>query len=543
MWTREELKHRGKSTLRKNYWKVIAVCFIMALFFGQYEGSLTLTRYAEAALVQESGSTTTQVEPEHKPNSQIVEELLHNGEALTVETPLQFGTHGVLAFVFNNITRTGSLLYGLLNAVNQIVFGDQIVAAGIILIGAGISFLYYFFLTNTLKVSSARFFLETSTYPKTAADRLLFVFRHRQTRHVAWIMFVQSLYAALWSLTLIGGIIVSYSYRMIPYIVAETPNIGRKEAFALSKRMMYGQKWKTFVLDMSFLGWEILGMATLGVLKIFFVNGYVSAVDAELYKVLRNHAIAEAYPYSEYLNDVYLTTPLILPDGTATETYPSELFTIPEKEKRQWVHGDYCRKYSFWTLILLFFTFSLVGWLWEVCQSLATEGFANRGVLYGPWLPIYGTGGVLALVVLKPFREKPWLTFLLTMLLCGIVEYGTGWYLETFKHARWWDYSGYFLNLQGRVCAEGLLVFGAGGCCVIYVLAPSLDELYKRIPTKVRVALCVAIVSFFTVDAVYSGEHPNMGKGITDYGTKQDIGETESSTVESEPENRNLLLR
>ena len=536
MWTKAELKRRGKGALKKNYWKVIAVCFIMALFFGEYEGSLTLTQYAETSLAQESEGITTQVKPEQKPNSQVLDELLHKGESFTAETPLQFGTHGVLAFVFNNITAAGSLLYGLLNTVNQIAFGNQIVAAGIVLMGAFISFLYYFFLTNTLKVSSARFFLETSAYPKTAADRLLFVFRHRRTRHVAWIMLVKSLYTALWSLTIIGGVIVSYSYRMIPYIVAENPNIGRKEAFVLSKRMMRGQKWKTFVLDMSFLGWEILGIATLGILKIFFVNGYVSAVDAELYKVLRDQAITEEYPNSEYLNDVYLTMPLILPDGTSAESYPTELFTIPEKAKRQWVHVDYRKNYSIRTLILLFVTFSVVGWLWEVSPHLATDGFVNRGVLHGPWLPIYGTGGVLILVVLKPFREKPWLTFLLTILVCGIVEYSTGWYLETFKHAKWWDYSGYFLNLQGRVCAEGLLVFGAGGCCIIYVLAPALDELFQRIPIKVRVALCVALVSIFTVDAVYSREHPNMGKGITEYST-------EMHTKGAEPENRNLLLR
>ena len=77
------------------------------------------------------------------------------------------------------------------------------------------------------------------------------------------------------------------------------------------------------------------------------------------------------------------------------------------------------------------------------------------------------------------------------------------------------DYTGYFLNLHGRICAEGLLVFGIGGCAAIYVIGPALDEKFKKIPKKVQTALCVILIALFCSDIVYSHFHPNTGNGIT----------------------------
>ena len=59
------------------------------------------------------------------------------------------------------------------------------------------------------------------------------------------------------------------------------------------------------------------------------------------------------------------------------------------------------------------------------------------------------------------------------VVLCGVVEYFTSYYLEVTQGKKWWDYSGYFLNLNGRICAEGLLVFGVGGMAIVYALALS----------------------------------------------------------------------
>lgn len=105
-------------------------------------------------------------------------------------------------------------------------------------------------------------------------------------------MFFRNLYTFLWTLLLIvPGIVKAYEYRMIPYILAENPNISRQEAFALSKKMMDGEKWNTFVLDLSFIGWNLLSAITFGIVGLFYVNPYMYATKAELYLKLKpyNH--------------------------------------------------------------------------------------------------------------------------------------------------------------------------------------------------------------------------------------------------------------
>ena len=113
-------------------------------------------------------------------------------------------------------------------------------------------------------------------------------------------------------------------------------------------------------------------------------------------------------------------------------------------------------------------------------------------------------------------RDKPWLEFWATVVVCGVVEYFTAYYLETVYDRRWWDYAGYFLNLHGRICAEGLLVFGLGGMAIVHGVAPLFDNLLHKVRRSVLIGLCAALVALFCVDQAYSHFHPNEGEGITD---------------------------
>ena len=96
---------------------------------------------------------------------------------------------------------------------------------------------------------------------------------------------------------------------------------------------------------------------------------------------------------------------------------------------------------------------------------------------------------------IKPYLKNPMLTFVIIMVICATIEYGTGWFLETFQHAKWWDYSGYFLNLHGRICLEGTLFFGLGGSLCIYVVAPFLYRVYQKISKPVQTVLCLTLYS------------------------------------------------
>ena len=203
-------------------------------------------------------------------------------------------------------------------------------------------------------------------------------------------------------------------------------------------------------------------------------------------------------------------------EGTA---YPVRLYPLPEEERQKLVESlNYMRRYSVWSLLAIFLSLSVFGWLWEVGLHLVSTGeLVNRGVLHGPWLPIYGTGAVLMLTVLYRLRGRPGLEFLATILLCGTLEYMTSLVLELATGGTlWWDYSGYFLNLNGRICAEGLLVFGVGGLAVVYMVAPLLDAALARVDRKLLVTVCSVVAAVFFCDAVWSQFEPNTGRGVTD---------------------------
>ena len=177
---------------------------------------------------------------------------------------------------------------------------------------------------------------------------------------------------------------------------------------------------------------------------------------------------------------------------------------------------NYQRSYSADSLILLFFTFSGIGWLWEVFLHIIEDKMIiNRGVMTGPWLPIYGIGALLILLVLKKWRSRPSALFGRIILLCGAVEYLTSVGLELLFGVRWWDYSDMLFQFQGRICLEGLLIFGLGGLCIVYVAAPLLDNLFRRLSPASRQALCVCLLVIFCADMIFSMFHPNMGFGIT----------------------------
>lgn len=156
------------------------------------------------------------------------------------------------------------------------------------------------FLTAPMMVGSNRFFMQhrggTSSF-----SQLLFGFQCGHYGNVVKILFLQGLYTFLWSLLfLVPGIVKSYEYRMIPYILAENPGIDCRRAFELSKQMTSGDKANIFVLNLSFSGWLLLGSFACGI-GIFFVLPYVVATDAELYQTMREKAF-----YHQYSNTMEL---------------------------------------------------------------------------------------------------------------------------------------------------------------------------------------------------------------------------------------------
>ena len=140
-------------------------------------------------------------------------------------------------------------------------------------------------LYNPLEVGAAHFFTR-NTHEAAKLDAVERGFMPHWTHNV-WTMFLRDLFTLLWGcLFIIPGIVKGYSYRMVPYIMAEHPEMTGTEAITLSRKMMKGNKWRAFVFDLSFLGWEILGAMTAGILDIFWVRPYKAAANAELYRAI-----------------------------------------------------------------------------------------------------------------------------------------------------------------------------------------------------------------------------------------------------------------
>ncbi len=172
------------------------------------------------------------------------------------------------------------------------------------------------------------------------------------------------------------------------------------------------------------------------------------------------------------------------------------------------------RKIDFY--ILLFFIGSFVGWLWEVGLYLVTEqAFVNRGAFYGPYLPIYGVGGIMLWLLLQRFYERRLTTFLLAALICSVLEYGTGAFLEWKWGMRWWDYSGQFMNLNGHICLLSVMCFGLGGMLLNCYAMPVYMRLYHKLGQVRRWLICTVLSVLFAVDFIWCLVNPHTGENVT----------------------------
>lgn len=168
--------------------------------------------------------------------------------------------------------------------------------------------------------------------------------------------------------------------------------------------------------------------------------------------------------------------------------------------------------------VLLFFTAAFTGWLWEVLLYLATaHTFVNRGVYQGPYLPIYGIGCVLLILLFHRLRKHPVAVFVFSSILCTVLEYLSGVWLEWKWGTRWWDYSGHLCNVNGHICLTSSVGFGLGGMLLICVFQPVFNKYYHRMTIGMRVALCILFTLLFITDAAYSAILPNTGKHISTF--------------------------
>lgn len=156
-------------------------------------------------------------------------------------------------------------------------------------------------------------------------------------------------------------------------------------------------------------------------------------------------------------------------------------------------------------VFLLFIIYSMIGWTIEVIDQLYRQKkLINRGFLLGPYCPVHGIGALLMLLLLSSISDSTIILFLSSVLICTCLEYLTGYLLEKIFKARWWDYSDYKFNLNGRVCLQNSLFFGIAGVIIIKIANPFFLKIILSMPTNILNIVSLIVFLIFTSDLAIS---------------------------------------
>lgn len=286
MWNRAELKGKAKFSFKRNYWKSVLISLLLALIVGG--GGTGAGSFSRGLSDGVSGSDESYTDDYDYNDGDYDDDSYDDESEYDIIRDFSNGfaegfqdgaSHGHSGTAFAALA----------------IFGITFIIIFLILMSVVI--LLDVFICNPIEVGCKRFYVRNLN-ESAQVGNVGFAFDNHY-KNITKTMFFRDLYTILWTLLfIIPGIVKSYEYQMIPYLLAENPQMSREQAFAESKRMMSGQKWRAFVLDLSFIGWNILSAITLGILGIFYVQPYMDATHAALYEALRYGT-----PYGAPMND------------------------------------------------------------------------------------------------------------------------------------------------------------------------------------------------------------------------------------------------
>ena len=228
MWNRADIKAKGKESFKRNYWKSVLTALIYLIFF-------TSSGVASKSGAEDEGGL-----------SQVMNDILNSPDAAAIIA----------------------------------------VILGIVGVAMIVSCLINIFVLNPLEAGCNRFFLVNQSENATISE-WLHCFKNNYITAAISLLIRDLLILVGFILFVIPGIIQCYSYRLVPYIVADDPQISAGDAVKRSRMMMKGQKWNCFVFDLSFIGWGILSLLTFGIVGVFYANPYYHNADAALYQAIK----------------------------------------------------------------------------------------------------------------------------------------------------------------------------------------------------------------------------------------------------------------
>ncbi len=180
-----------------------------------------------------------------------------------------------------------------------------------------------------------------------------------------------------------------------------------------------------------------------------------------------------------------------------------------------------------------FIVYSFIGWIWEsIYCTIDQKEWQDRGFLFGPICPIYGSCVVIAEIAFSKIGiisspDLPWyVVFLISMIGSAIAEYGTSFVLEKRFHARWWDYSNMPLNLNGRICLPASTGFGVAGVVFVKLVFPAMESMQASVALPLAVLESVAIIFALLLGADLALTEASLSsllKSVEDYKEEMNI--------------------
>ena len=285
MWDRKKVKERGKTAFKKSYWKAVLVAIILAIVTGTasvggsggYTGGGNMFKNHSA--IQESAEEDAAETGDDADKDKDDDNGASDDDSFEITIDSD-NPEDAVDQVTEKLSQMDEKESTALIVIGVIVFALVFIIAFVV--GAAIDILLF----NPIQMGCNRFFYKNLD-EDAGISNVVYAFDHNY-KNIIKCLFYRDMYIVLWSLLfVIPGIVKGYEYRMIPFLLAENPDMTKEEVFEESKKLMTGNKWKAFVYDLSFIGWNILSILTCGILSIFFVNPYKSSADAALFEAIK----------------------------------------------------------------------------------------------------------------------------------------------------------------------------------------------------------------------------------------------------------------
>ena len=266
-WDIGQLKHRAIAILQKNYWWFVLIGIILTFINGE---GLGITNTYD---VNDNPQEILKMLEEDSISDEYNLDDYYDDYDDDYDDYDDYDEESSSSFPWNAVLR-----------------GATYTLAAIVMLAAIAGCCIKIFLLNPLVIGVRRY-LMLAREDRASMNELGFAFQSGRYLNVVKIMFLRDLKNCLWFLLfLIPGIVKAYEYQMIPYILSENPMMDSKRAFELTRQMTYGEKGSMFLLDLSFIGWNILSGLTCGIVGIFWTTPYYEATYSELYAALRQKA-------------------------------------------------------------------------------------------------------------------------------------------------------------------------------------------------------------------------------------------------------------